>query len=493
MKNYNKLETRFDRIGKLLQANEILSWDEQVNMPAEAGYSRAQVIAETQLVANELLLADEIPDLIQLAKMEDLDSWQKANVNLMEKKLTQAIAIPADLNQAWILAVMKSKQKWRELRSHNDWTGFRPFLDNVIKLSRERGEAFADKFNLGTYDALLKIAQDGITGDQIATIFGGIKQWLPELIKTCVDSQPPLVKTLGNYSISEQKRLCIQVMSDIGFNFNNGRLDVSHHPFCGGVPSDVRITTRYAQDDFTKSLMATIHETGHALYEQNLPRKWEFQPVGHHLGMSVHEGQSLLIEMQIGRSPEFLSYLAPKIQNTFGINESFNTPNLIKLYHKVAPGLIRVEADEVTYPAHVMLRYEIEKDLMHNKIGINDIPELWSLKMQEYLGINTDGNYKDGCLQDMHWPSGFFGYFPSYTLGSIIAAQLFAAIRKDVTNIEGHISTCNLTEIKDWLIKHIWSRASVVLPNQLLLDATGHELNSHDYKKHLFTRYNVSI
>ena len=490
MKNYKKLEAKFERIGKLNQISEILSWDEQVNMPVDSGASRAKIIAETQLITNEIMLQAEIPELISNAQNESLNEWELANLKLINRKYIEATAIPPDINHSWILAVMESKQKWRELRAKNDWNSFKPYFSDVINLSKLRGEALAEKENISIYDALLKVAQDGITGEQISSIFNDIKSWLPDLIKSCIENQVKPISVEGNYPIAAQKALCLEIMEKIGFNFKEGRLDVSHHPFCGGVPSDVRITTRYSEGDFTKSLMATIHETGHALYEQNLPRCWEFQPVGQHLGMSVHEGQSLLIEMQIGRSPEFLTFLSPYIKKHFGENERYNVNNLVRLYHHVKPGLIRVEADEVTYPAHVILRYEIEKDLMEGKISINDIPELWNLKMLAYLGIKTENNYKDGCLQDMHWPSGFFGYFPSYTVGSIIAAQLFSTLKSQIDNLYNNIENCQLSEVKGWLIANVWSKASLLSPNQLLLNATGKELNSTSYKSHLFNRYN---
>ncbi|MCE3269112.1 MAG: carboxypeptidase, partial [Burkholderiales bacterium] len=287
------------------------------------------------------------------------------------------------------------------------------------------------------------------------------------------------------------KELCLAVMKDIGFNFAYGRLDVSHHPFCGGVPSDVRITTNYLEGDFSRSLMGVIHETGHALYEQNLPSQWEFQPVGQNLGMAFHEGQSLLFEMQIGRSREFLKYLTPKIQSFFGKSSALDEDNLVKLYHVVKPDYIRIDADEITYQAHVLLRYEIEKDLMDNKITVKDIPELWNDKMQQYLGVDTSGNYKDGCMQDMHWPSGLFGYFPSYTLGAIIAAQLFNKIKQDEPGLNTDIAKGDLSKVKNWLISNLWSKASLFSPRQLLKDITGEDLTTKHLKNHLTARYIV--
>ncbi len=491
MKNYNKLEKKFARITKINQANALLSWDEQVNMPSGASLSRAQVMAEIQLMAQEVLLDNNIPELLENALTENLNTWQISNLRLMERKYTEAIAIPPDLNSAWIMAVLESTQAWRELRSKNDWQSYLPLFKKVVNFSKERGEALASTFGVSTYDALLGTNQEGIDDKLISDIFSDIKTWLPEFIQKAKNKQTLFIPSPAKYAIADQKALCIEIMKEIGFDFMHGRLDVSHHPFCGGVPSDVRLTTRYSEDNFTKSLMATIHETGHALYEQGLPHSWEFQPVGNNLGMSIHESQSLLFEMQIARSPEFLSYLAPKIQKYFTISGEYNTENLCKLYYQVKPGYIRVDADEITYPAHVILRYEIEKNLMEGNIKIEDVPELWNEKMQSYLGIDTKGNYKDGCMQDVHWPSGIFGYFPSYTLGAIMAAQLFASIKRQYPDINSDIAAGDLTKVKDWLANNIWSKASSLSPEQILVGATGETLTSRFFKEHLITRYKL--
>jgi carboxypeptidase Taq len=492
MNCYKKLEQKFSRIAKLKQMYDILFWDEQVNMPGGSSSSRSQVIAESKLLQQEILLSKDLPNLLEGASSEKLNPWQKANLNAMNISYLDATAVPKELNSAWIIAVMKSKKAWRELRNPNKWTEYQPFFAEVVNLSRQRAEARAETYKISLYDALLKDAQEGMDAKLINGIFNDIKAWLPGLIKEAIANQNTKIspiQPLGPFAVSTQKELCLSVMKDMGFNFNFGRLDVSHHPFCGGVPSDVRITTKYSEDSFTQSLMAVIHETGHALYEQNLPEEWEFQPVGKHLGMSVHEGQSLLFEMQIGRSEEFLHYLTPKIQSFFGRSGAIIEDNLIKLYQKVRPGYIRIDADEVTYQAHVLLRYEIEKELMENNLKVTDVPHTWNEKMQSYLGIDTSGNYKDGCMQDMHWPSGLFGYFPSYTLGAIIAAQLFHKIKNSENDLNADISRGDLSKVKSWLINNLWSKASLVPPTELINNITGEALTVKYLKDHLIARY----
>jgi carboxypeptidase Taq len=264
---------------------------------------------------------------------------------------------------------------------------------------------------------------------------------------------------------------------------------VSTHPFCGGVPEDVRITTRYTEDDFMRSMMGIVHETGHARYEQNLPRETVSLPVGRARSMGIHESQSLSFEMQLGRSPAFLALIAPLVRQHLGDQAAFTPDNLARLYTRVHPGLIRVDADELTYPAHVILRYEIERDLINGQIEPDDIPALWDEKMAQYLGVDTRGNYQNGCLQDIHWTDGSFGYFPSYTLGAMYAAQYFATIRDQHPELDARIAAGDLSPLFDWLKGNIWTQASRWPTPELVQRATGEPLNPAHFKAHLQRRY----
>jgi carboxypeptidase Taq len=264
---------------------------------------------------------------------------------------------------------------------------------------------------------------------------------------------------------------------------------VSTHPFCGGVPEDVRITTRYREDDFMQSLMGIIHETGHARYEQNLPRALVDQPVGVARSMGIHESQSLSFEMQLARSKPFLKLIAPLVREHLGDQPAFTAENLGKLYSRVKPAYIRVDADEACYPAHVILRFEIERALVDGEIEVDDIPALWDEKMMAYLGVDTRNNFKDGPMQDVHWPLGLLGYFPSYTLGAMYAAQYFATIRKATPDLDHHIEAGNLAPIFDWLNENIWSKASELSTDELVERATGEPLNPQHFRTHLEARY----
>jgi carboxypeptidase Taq len=253
----------------------------------------------------------------------------------------------------------------------------------------------------------------------------------------------------------------------------------------------VRITTRYDESDFMKALYGVIHETGHARYEQGLPKAWAGLPVGEARSMSVHESQSLFFEMQLARSREFMSVIAPLATNAFGRGKdaAFSVDNLFALSTRVQPDFIRVDADELTYPAHVILRYEIERALIEGEAEVSDIPELWNDKMQAYLGLSTEGNYRDGCMQDIHWPGGSFGYFPSYTLGAIYAAQEFAAANGAIVQLPEKIARGELGELSGWLHTNIWSQASLLSTDELITRATGQPLNTSFFKEHLQKRY----
>jgi carboxypeptidase Taq len=332
--------------------------------------------------------------------------------------------------------------------------------------------------------------EPGMRTARLDELFGDLRQWLPDLITRGVARQAThtIVAPVGPFPLAGQRELCEAAMRLLGFDFSAGRLDVSAHPFCGGVPEDVRLTTRFSTDDFLGSLLGTIHETGHGRYEQSRPRESLGLPVGEARSMAIHESQSLFFEMQLAGHPGFAALLAPLLREHLGEQKAFAPDNLHRLITRVAPGLIRVEADELTYPAHVILRYEIERPLIEGDIEVEDIPALWDAKMQELLGLDTRGNFKDGPMQDIHWPSGSFGYFPCYSLGAMYAAQWAAAMRRDLP-FDALVAAGDLAPVFDWLKTRIWQSASVLETDALVRQASGEALNPAHYRAHLTARY----
>jgi len=299
-----------------------------------------------------------------------------------------------------------------------------------------------------------------------------------------------LVAAKGPFPIAKQREMSHALMKLLAFDFDAGRLDESAHPFSGGVPEDVRLTTRYREDDFARSLMATIHETGHARFEQNLARDWLGQPLARARSFGIHESQSLSFEMQLARSRGFMELLAPILRATFGPDPAFDPANLHLLFTRVkGENLIRVEADELTYPMHVILRYEIEQALIEGDIEPDDIPALWDEKMRTLLGLDTRGNFTDGCMQDVHWSESLFGYFPDYTLGAMYAAQWFATIRRNVPDLDRRITAGDLAPVFDWLRANIWLQGSRWETPELVRRASGEPLNTAHFRKHLEGRY----
>ncbi|HHQ4682724.1 TPA: carboxypeptidase M32 [Aeromonas veronii] len=489
--SYQKLEQHQQQIHRFSHLAAICGWDQAAMMPEGGNDARAEAIAELGLLIHQKRTAPELGDWIAQAESEPLDEVQRANLDEIKRQWQDASLLPGELVEALSLAGSKCEHAWRSQRKNNDWAGFAPNLEEVVKLSREVAQLRADALGVRPYDAMLALYEPGMTSARLDQIFGDLASWLPALIQTVSEQQKgdAMLLPQGPFPIPTQQALGQEVMGLLGFDFAHGRLDVSSHPFCGGVPTDVRITTRYNEQEFVSSLMGIVHETGHARYEQGLPRHLLGQPVAEARSMAIHESQSLFCEMQLGHHPAFLALLAPRIRHHFGEQAAFAPDNLAKLYSRVEPGFIRVDADEVTYPAHVILRYELERDLVEGKIEVADIPELWDAKMQQWLGLSTKGNYRNGCMQDIHWTDGSFGYFPSYTLGAMYAAQLRFALEKELGSMGEVIAAGRLPEIFGWLGRNIWSQGSLHSTDELVRRATGEALNPHWLRQHLEQRY----
>ena len=490
--SYAKLEQRFVQLHHLAHLGAICGWDRATMMPAGGNEARAAALAELSLLMHQKLTAPEMSDWFAAAAEEPLAPQQQISLGEMRRQWQQATVLPEALVQAKSLAGSRCEHAWRSQRQQNDWHGFLSNFREVVQLSREEAQIRAAASGLRPYDSLLDLYEPGMRSGRLDQLFGELKSWLPELIHQVSERQQheTVMAPQGPFPTAKQAELGKQVMQLLGFDFNRGRQDVSVQPFCGGVPSDVRITTRFDEADFTQSLMGIIHETGHARYEQGLLPEWLALPVGQARSMGIHESQSLFFEMQLARHPAFIAQLAPQIRAAFGEQPAFSQENLIRLYSRVKPGLIRIDADELTYPAHIMLRYEIEQQLIEGHINAADIPELWDLRMQQYLGLSTRGNFREGCLQDIHWTDGSFGYFPSYTLGAMYAAQFAAALQRELGDFGSLLrQEDGLAQLFGWLRQHIWQLASTQETDALVRQATGESLSPGHFRRHLEQRY----
>lgn len=488
---YQAAVAAFTRLYRYQHLAAIAGWDQAAMMPPGGNAARGAAMAELQLLMHGLLTAPALQQALQAAAQESLSDAEQASLREMRRSWQHANLLPARLVEAKALAGSRCEHAWREQRKAGDWQGFLGNFREVVQLAREEAQLLADASGKSRYDALLDKYEPGMSSAELERIFGDVKSWLPGLIRRVMDKQAgeTLLAAQGPFAVDKQRALGVEIMGLLGFDFDAGRLDVSVHPFCGGVAEDVRITTRYRDDDFMQSMMGIVHETGHARYEQRLPRDLVHLPVGQARSMGIHESQSLSFEMQLGRSPAFLSLIAPLVKKHLGEQPAFDAANLARMYSRVRPGFIRVDADELTYPAHVILRYEIERALIEGEIEAEDIPALWDEKMQAYLGVDTRGNYRDGCMQDIHWTDGSFGYFPSYTLGAMYAAQYFATLRRGVPDLDARIAAGDLAPVFDWLDANIWSQASRWETGELVRRATGEALNPAHFRAHLQARY----
>jgi carboxypeptidase Taq len=490
---YRQLETRFRRIAQLNGAMAVLHWDSATMMPDGGADTRADQLATLGVIAHERLTDPAMGDLLAKAETSGgLDDWQAANLRAMRRQWRHASAVPADLVEARSLATSQAEMVWRTARAANDFKALLAPWQKVLDLTREAAQAKAAAFNLSPYDALLDEYEPGGRAAMLEPLLDALASRLPALVDRILERQAsrgPAQALAGPFSIPAQRELGLDFMRALGFDFEHGRLDISHHPFTGGVPDDVRITTRYDEADFTSALMGVLHETGHALYERGLPAAWRHQPVGDARSMTLHESQSLLIEMQVCRSDEFIGYAAPLIRDRFGgKGAAWSAANLARHYRHVERGLIRVDADEATYPLHVILRYRLEQAMIAGTLRIADLPGAWDEGMRQLVGIAPPDD-RNGCMQDIHWPSGAYGYFPTYTMGAVAAAQLYAQAKRDEPEIPRAVARGEFQPLLAWLRTKVHGQGSRYSYDELMREATGRPLGLDDFLAHLETRY----
>jgi carboxypeptidase Taq len=493
MTAYDRLTARFSRIATIREAASILGWDTEVIMPPGASDARADQSAVLSSLSHGLLIEPGTGDDLAAAEASPPeDAWQSKNLRLMRREYTRAAALPTDLVEATTRANAICEHAWRDARTQSDFKAIAPLLTEVFDRARETAGALAEVLGMTPYDALMSDFQPGVTAADVEPIFARYSAFLAGALPKAeaIQANRPAPKQIqGHFPVEAQAAFCRGIAERMGLNFQQARLDISTHPFSGGTPTDQRITTRYDEADPASALYGVVHETGHALYEAGLPAEWRRQPVGAAAGMGAHESQSLIMEMQAARSDHFLSWLGPALLKAYGGDATmWSAANLAALWRRVARSLIRVEADEMTYPAHVALRFTLERALLSGDLNVTDLPGAWNDLMRERLGIVPPNDAK-GCLQDIHWYAGLIGYFPSYTLGAMAAAQLMAAARRETPGLDPALEQGDFAPLYGWLTPKVHAMGSLLGLNDLLIHATGKALDPSDFEAHLTQRY----
>ena len=489
----DKLHDHLAPIEDLKAAAAVLRWDQETYMPEGGGEARAQQLSTLQSTAHERFVADETGALLDRAAdavdgTDPLDP-DAALVRVTRRDYARAVRVPSSLVAELSKAKSEAQQAWTQARANDDFSRFAPHLERLTELSVEKAEAIG--YENEPYDALLTEYEPGRTTVEVASLFDTLRNDLVSLVDA-IDDAPQIDDSIlrGTYPQSDQQAFGQSVIEDVGYDFDRGRQDVSAHPFTTSFsPNDVRLTTRYDEDNLASALFSKIHEAGHGLYEQGIDPALARTPLGDGASLSIHESQARLWENHVGRSRSFWHHYLPRLRETFP--DTLGDIALKPFYraiNRVKPSLIRVEADEVTYHLHVMLRFELERGLIDGSVSVNELPERWNTAMDECLGVvpETDA---DGVLQDVHWSQGAFGYFPNYTLGTLTAAQFMETIRDDIADVEAHIANGRFEPLLDWLRTHIHRHGRKLTAPDLLTRATGAELSAAPWLRYAHDKF----
>jgi carboxypeptidase Taq len=490
---YEQLEQEFRRLHAFRGALSLLRWDAAVMMPRGSADVRGEQLAALETEHHALLTTPKVARLIERAEAgsSQLDDWPLANLREMRRQRDHAIATPPSLIARLAKATARAEVYWVEARKANDFKIFAPHLEEVVRLVRDKAALLGQARGLAPYDALVDGFTPGISTADIDTIFKALSRKLPGLINEAIEVQAdraPL-PLMGKFTVARQRSLAVEVLKALGFPFDRGRLDESEHPFTEGVPGDIRVTTRFDLNDPFSGLLGAVHETGHAMYDLGLPLKWRDQPVGRDRGLALEESQSLLFEMNLCRSRSFVKYLKPLLEKYLQVSgPEWSEDNLYRHLTRVKRSLIRMDADELTYPVHIMLRYELEKKILGGELPVAELPEAWNENLEQRLNIRPT-NDVEGCLQDIHWAVGHFGYFPSYALGAVIAGQLNEALRAERPSLDAETAAGQFGGVMDWLRDNVHGVGARLPVQDLMVQATGKPLTAAAYLRYLETKY----
>jgi carboxypeptidase Taq len=495
MKDILKAEQQFlAYIKKMTSYEEAISlmyWDLRTGAPKKGMEQRSEVIGMLSSDVFNMSTSDEMKSYIgALSGVEELSEITKKSLQECKENYERNTKIPPDEYKEYVVLTAKAESIWEEAKEQSDFEMFRPYLEKLVSFNKRFIEYWGYKGH--KYNALLDMYEPGVTVEVIDRVFGQLRERIVPLVQAIAkaSNKPETSFLFAHFPKENQKAFSLEVLKEMGYDFQAGRLDETVHPFATGLnPGDVRVTTKYDEKDFRTAVFGTIHEGGHALYEQNISKDLIGTPLCDGTSMGIHESQSLFWENFVGRHLSFWkkNYSTLKKYSS-GQFDTVSSDDFYRAINTAGPSLIRIEADELTYALHIMVRYEIEKALFNDEIEVKDLPTIWNEKMKDYLGI-TPTNDAEGVLQDVHWAGGSFGYFPSYALGYMYAAQLKHAMEKELPNFDELIEEGNLIPIKEWFTKNVHQYGKMKKPIEIMKDVTSESLNADYLIDYLETKY----
>ncbi len=495
-KAYGELMRLLHGAATLGSISALLSWDQETDMPPRAAGGRASQLSAMAGLAHERRTDERIGALLGECEQDAAltgDEIASANLREIRRDYDRARKLPGSLVSELAQTSSEAMEAWKAARAKSDWSMFEPWMEKTLSLHRRKAECYGAPEGGELYDALIEDFEPGTLASEIERIFDPLREELKPLIREAMASSraPSDAPHHARASIEAQKALNRRVSERIGFDFEAGALEVSTHPFTSGIaPGDTRMTTRYREDRFAEALLTTLHEAGHALYEQNLPKAERFgQPLADSVSLGIHESQSRMWENFVGRSLSFWEWCFPIAAEALGSEVgAFSPEEMHGAVNILKPHFIRVESDEATYNLHVMLRFDIEKALLREDIRVSDIPGFWNERMKKDLGLEVKED-RDGCLQDVHWSMGAIGYFPTYTLGTLHAAQMWEAINEQIPNLEASFRKGDFQPVLAWVVEHIHQEGRRWRANELIERLTGRALSHEPLMRHLRGKY----
>lgn len=489
---FKKLETVVAELRALNAAESVMVWDQETYMPAGGGQDRAEHLSVLARLAHEKWTADEVGELLESLKAEykdaDPDSYHALYVRHAAHLFEQSRKLPPRLVEELARESVLATEAWRKAREENDFPRFAPHLEKLVALTIEKAERLG--YQEDRYDALLDQFEPEMPTKAVEEVFAELKRELVPLVEAVaaapqVDDGP----LKGRFDKQRQWELNLDVLRAIGYDMERGRLDESAHPFTISFSrNDVRITTRVFEDDWASALFSTLHEAGHGMHAQGTPAGVDGTPLNWRSSLGIGESQSRLWENVVGRSRNFWEWLLPKVKERFPELAAVELDALYKAVNRVEPSLIRVEADELTYNMHIFVRFDLERELIAERLKVLELPEAWNEKMKAYLGV-VPATDAQGVLQDIHWSGGSFGYFPTYTLGNVLSVQFYEQALQDVPDIPEQIRAGRFDALRTWMNEHVHRYGSMYPPMELVRRVTGRELDSRPYLTYLTTKY----